>query len=229
MTALDTYQLYDILSQDLHVGPHFGGVYPRDRLPSGSTRRSFVVNTDTSDRPGEHWVCIHFGEDGVAEYFDSYGLPPWAYGDIVRFMRSRSKQYLLQYDPLPIGRDQSMWPLLYTYVLPETKKPWSIETGIGPRVVYTVPVGSDHAKERPIRIPMVPEEISIEKTSPIPLSNDKRACDERNTIVLGPAIMFRLVVLYVFDDHRIVRHLRCRRVSETTYLGHCIVLRAVWA
>ena len=92
MKALDTYQLYDILSQDPHVGPHFGGVYPRDRLPSGSTRRSFVVNTDTSDRPGEHWVCVHFGEDGVAEYFDSYGLPPWAYGDIVRFMRSRSKQ-----------------------------------------------------------------------------------------------------------------------------------------
>ena len=60
-------------------------------------------------------------------------------------------------------------------------------------------------------------------------SHDKRACDERKTIVFGPAIMFRLVVLYVFNDHRIVHHLRCRQVSETTDLGHCIVLRAVWA
>ena len=91
MKALDTYQLYDILSHDPHVGPQFGGVYPRDRLPFGSTRRSFVINTDESGRPGEHWVCVHFGDDGVAEYFDSYGLPPWAYGDIVRFMRSRTK------------------------------------------------------------------------------------------------------------------------------------------
>ena len=87
---------------------------------------------------------------------------------------------LLQYDPLPIGRDQSMWPLLY--VLPETKKPWSIETGIGPRVVDTVPVGPDHARERPIRIPMVPEEISIEKTSPIPLpTTNVRATKERRS------------------------------------------------
>ena len=175
MTALGTYQLYGILSQDPHVGPHFGGVYPRDRLPSGSTRRSFLVKTDMSRIcPGEHWVCVHFGDDDVAEYFDSYG-PPRRHCAIHAIEKQAD---LLPYDPLPIGRDQSMWQLVY--VLPETKKPWSIETDIGPMVVDTVPVGPDHARERPIRIPMVPEEIPIEKISPISLpTTNVRATKER--------------------------------------------------
>ena len=32
--------------------------------------------TDTSDKPGEHWVAIYFRNNDEAIYFDSYGLPP---------------------------------------------------------------------------------------------------------------------------------------------------------
>ena len=96
---LDTHQLYDILSRDPYVSPHFGGVYPRDALPIVSEGRSFVINTDRADKPGEHWVCVYFGDDGIAEYFDSYGLPPWVYGDIVRFMRSKSRSIV--YNTVP--------------------------------------------------------------------------------------------------------------------------------
>ena len=34
-----------------------------------------VCNTDPSDKPGQHWVCIHV-EDGHGEYFDSFGRRP---------------------------------------------------------------------------------------------------------------------------------------------------------
>ena len=56
--------------------PSFIGTYPRDKLPPIRTLpASLIVNTDPSDKPGEHWVAIHFEE--TAEYFDSYGLPPY--------------------------------------------------------------------------------------------------------------------------------------------------------
>ena len=93
-----------------------------------------------------------------------------------------NQKHSLQYDPLSIGRDQSMWPLLY--LLPETKKPTSAETGVGPMAMDTVSLlaDQDDARERPIRIPMVPDEIPVEKTSPIPLpETNVRATKERRT------------------------------------------------
>ena len=39
--------------------------------------RLLVCNTDPSDKPGRHWVCIHV-EDGRGEYFDSFGRRPTA-------------------------------------------------------------------------------------------------------------------------------------------------------
>jgi hypothetical protein len=57
---------------------NFVGVFPRDLIPNNITKRpvSLIVNTDTSDKPGEHWVAIYLNENGSGEYFDSYGLPP---------------------------------------------------------------------------------------------------------------------------------------------------------
>jgi len=36
--------------------PHFDGVFSIDTLPERP--RLLVCNTDTSDGPGRHWVCI---------------------------------------------------------------------------------------------------------------------------------------------------------------------------
>ena len=36
---------------------------------------AYIVNTDLSDDPGEHWTAVYFRDDRVI-YFDSYGLPP---------------------------------------------------------------------------------------------------------------------------------------------------------
>lgn len=56
----------------------FIGVFARDELPetSGVFPQSLVVNTDPRSQTGTHWVGIYIDENGKADYFDSYGLPP---------------------------------------------------------------------------------------------------------------------------------------------------------
>lgn len=68
----------------------FIGTFPRDMLPQIKKRpAAFVINTDDSSSPGEHWVAVYLPEYGVAEYFDSYGLPPMS-EDIHHFLNSVS-------------------------------------------------------------------------------------------------------------------------------------------
>jgi len=70
-------------------------VDPRDYLPLSepqSTRPyGWIVNTDTSDLPGTHWVAVFIPKDAdaPAEYFDSYGMPP-ATRDIRQFLAINS-------------------------------------------------------------------------------------------------------------------------------------------
>jgi len=57
----------------------FRGVFARDQLENVSLDRypiAFVVNTDKSSGPGEHWVAIFIDQNGRGYYFDSYGRPP---------------------------------------------------------------------------------------------------------------------------------------------------------
>ena len=51
----------------------FDGVFSVDTLPDKP--RLLVCNTDASDKPGRHWICMHF-EAGRGEYFDSFGRRP---------------------------------------------------------------------------------------------------------------------------------------------------------
>ena len=58
--------------------PLFRGVYSCDNLPRDG-RGLMVVNTDPSDRPGEHWIAIYIDAGGQrGEYFDSLGREPYA-------------------------------------------------------------------------------------------------------------------------------------------------------
>lgn len=76
---MDNFQLESILSRDTYVGPYFRGVYSRDTLPVKSrikSKRAYIVNTDPSDLPGEHWIAIYIDEYGRGLYFDSSGVMP---------------------------------------------------------------------------------------------------------------------------------------------------------
>ena len=46
-----------------------------DQLPARVENRaqSFVVNRDSCDREGAHWVAFHFPKEGPAEFFGSFG------------------------------------------------------------------------------------------------------------------------------------------------------------
>ena len=52
-----------------------------DELPLhvGVKPHTFIVNTDTSERGGSHWVAFHFPLVGPAEFFDSRGNAPETY------------------------------------------------------------------------------------------------------------------------------------------------------
>jgi len=54
---------------------NFDGVFSVDTLPDEP--HLLVCNTDPSDRPGRHWVCIFVDdENGRGEFFDSFGRGP---------------------------------------------------------------------------------------------------------------------------------------------------------
>lgn len=72
---MNTIQINRVLSK--HV-KYFQGVYPIDLLPVTLRKPSIIIiNLDKHYMPGSHWVAVCFSDSGYAEYFDSYGLPPY--------------------------------------------------------------------------------------------------------------------------------------------------------
>jgi len=70
---MNTEEIVRVLSPA--CGKDFDGVFSADTLPEKP--HLLVVNTDPSNRPGRHWICM-FVEDDYGEYFDSFGQPPTA-------------------------------------------------------------------------------------------------------------------------------------------------------
>jgi len=69
---------------------NFIGVFPRDKLPLKLKRPcGLVINTDSAQEPGEHWVAIYLLRNGKGEYFDPFGLPP-LHKDLTKFMYKQS-------------------------------------------------------------------------------------------------------------------------------------------
>ena len=81
-TGLLTFELNTHVSQDPLLDAVYCGTLPRDwfrqQLNTEDTHfpKAYVVNTDDSRQPGQHWVSFYRPTPGVVEYFDSYGLPP---------------------------------------------------------------------------------------------------------------------------------------------------------
>ena len=67
----------------------YGGVYARNRIPTIPPHKkiAFIVNTDPSHKPGEHWVGFYLTKSTVY-YFDPYGIPPVGFQKI---LQSRNK------------------------------------------------------------------------------------------------------------------------------------------
>ena len=66
------------LNGDSATQKAFLGVFPIDDLPFSlpSYPAIFVVNTQSHNLPGEHWIAIFIDQQRRGEVFDSLALPP---------------------------------------------------------------------------------------------------------------------------------------------------------
>lgn len=87
MKELSNFDIIDYYKGD----NRFGGVFSRDNLPKKIEKKSYVVNMDTEDQSGTHWVCVHNLTDKCI-YFDSFGIDPPPL--IIDFMKTSDKQLM---------------------------------------------------------------------------------------------------------------------------------------
>jgi hypothetical protein len=70
------HQLNNLKKQKIFIG-----VYPRDKIPKIKSYPScFILNTDTSTEPGEHWLAVYVDQNNECYFFDSYGNSPKFFG-----------------------------------------------------------------------------------------------------------------------------------------------------
>ena len=76
---MNTIELINILNKDKFSRKLFCGVLPIDELKKFKFRKpcSLIINTDESNKPGEHWIALFINKNGNLEYFDSYGIKPF--------------------------------------------------------------------------------------------------------------------------------------------------------
>ena len=55
--------------------PNFVGVFPLNKLPQAlRAPANLIVNTDTHNLPGEHWLAVSYQKNGTVYVFDSFGF-----------------------------------------------------------------------------------------------------------------------------------------------------------
>lgn len=80
-----------ILSMDPYTSKFFKGFGMSDTRRLAFTNEPsalYILNTDSSSGPGEHW-CVVFFKDYSAEFFDPFGEPPETY-NFPSLIRSRN-------------------------------------------------------------------------------------------------------------------------------------------
>lgn len=58
--------------------PNFIGVFSVDNIPKIKNKppQKFIVNNQTSNLPGQHWIGVTILSGNVAYVYDPFGLPP---------------------------------------------------------------------------------------------------------------------------------------------------------
>jgi|688.fasta_scaffold17848_7 hypothetical protein len=91
--ALNGKQIYEILNSDDYSHKIFKAVLPRDKLPNKVKYPSaYIINTQGSSHPGEHWLAIYYDKNGNCDFFDSFGLNPAIYG-FIDFLNKTCKKW----------------------------------------------------------------------------------------------------------------------------------------
>ena len=78
---------YQILKLAKNI-PYFRGVYMRNELRTPRRNESLIINLDSNNGPGTHWVAVKKRGNRVM-YFDPFGIQP-------------PKEVISYYKPLPV-------------------------------------------------------------------------------------------------------------------------------
>lgn len=117
---MNTAEITKVLLSDIYARRVFCGVFPRDKLPrriKSYRPCAFVINTDDSAGPGEHWVGVFYDGLGKCEYFDSFGVPP-LHRDIESFlMRNSLFNYRYNYRMLQHATSSTCGLYVIYYIL----------------------------------------------------------------------------------------------------------------
>lgn len=73
---MNNREISRILRSHPTIHNDFNGVFPGDMLPTDRRPGFYVANTDPHNLPGKHWVAFYIPQNGVMEYWDSYGFEP---------------------------------------------------------------------------------------------------------------------------------------------------------
>ena len=61
-------------------GYRYLGTFPLDKVPlhfiKDAQLQHFIINTQTSNLPGQHWIAVTIYQRNKAYIFDSFGIPP---------------------------------------------------------------------------------------------------------------------------------------------------------
>ena len=92
LTSIELEKL--ILRHSDNVTKHaFLGIFSMDKLPRYLPHLPilFIVNTDSSNLPGEHWKAVYISSDKIGEVFDSLALPIGIY--LQRWMNTFARKW----------------------------------------------------------------------------------------------------------------------------------------
>ena len=95
MSDLSNHAIDDALSKVPVVRDMYRGAFPHDRLPDldlGHLPAMVVVNTDSHNLPGRHWISIYIDEDRHGEVFDPLATPLGNH--VIRFMNTWARSWL---------------------------------------------------------------------------------------------------------------------------------------
>ena len=91
---MNTLQINRIIAKDHYAKKYYLGTVAFDQLPKYIKYPScLIVNNQSSNQPGQHWIAIYFEKNRKAEFFDSFGQGA-KYYNLENYIRIRSKGYV---------------------------------------------------------------------------------------------------------------------------------------
>lgn len=81
---LSSKDLEQFLFNDSVLLNNVGGIFSVDNLPENvNFKKIFIINSDPSYLPGEHWLAVFFPSNSLPEFFDSFGKSPSQYSQSI--------------------------------------------------------------------------------------------------------------------------------------------------